>query len=146
MLLTELVGAFLIGYSIGALLAPPDTPQVRPGPPRGGRFGGGLTLPVGLGLVGALIAAISHLDLRDAMLGGRATRNAVTTYIGWDARVIGRIPAGGFGEIAIRDGVGNVTSVAATADVDVEEGSIVRVTGTRDLNVLVTPIAPPPTS
>lgn len=144
-LLTEVIGAFLVGYSLGALIAPPDAQVARPGPPgppRGGRFGGGfgITLPIGLGLLGAIIAAVVHLDLRDLMLSGRATRNAVTSYIGWDARVIKRIPARGFGEILMRDGMGNVTSVAATADVDIEEGTTVRVTATRDLNVVVTPI------
>lgn len=97
---------------------------------------------MGLGLIGALIAALVHIDLRDLNLGGRAQRNALDSYIGWDVPVIKRIPAGGFGEIMLRDGIGNTGSVAATADVDIPEGAIVRVTGTRDLNVVVAPIEP----
>lgn len=144
--MTEVVGAFVLAYSIGAIISPPDVHPARFGPPpQPGRFdrGEGITLPVGLGLIGALIAALVHLDLRDLSLMGRAQRNALDTYIGWDAPVIKRIPAGGFGEIALRDGMGNVGSVAATADVDIPEGATVRVTGTRDLNVVVTPVAPP---
>lgn len=134
-------GAFIVGYCAGALISPPDAAVARPGPPRGGRFGGGggITLPIFLGIVGAVIAALVHVDLRDLSLTGRAQRNAAKTYIGWDARVIKRIPAHGFGEIALRDGMGNVTSVAATSDVDVAEGATVVVTGTRDLNVTVAP-------
>jgi hypothetical protein len=135
-----MVGAFIVGYCVGSLIAPPDAGVARPGPPRG-RFGGGgaITLPIFLGLVGAIVAALVHVDLRDLSLTGRAQRNAAKTYIGWDARVIKRIPAHGIGEIAMRDGMGNVTSVAATADVDVAEGASVVVTGTRDLNVVVAP-------
>lgn len=138
-----MIGAFIVGYCIGALISPPDAGVARPGPPRG-RFGGGgaITLPVFLGLVGVLVTALVRIDLRDLMLGGRAQRNAATSYIGWDARVIKPIPAHGFGEIALRDGVGNVTSVAATADVDVAEGATVVVTGMRDLNVVVAPVEP----
>ncbi|HYK98322.1 MAG TPA: hypothetical protein VEU77_07995 [Candidatus Acidoferrales bacterium] len=139
MYLTEMVGAFVVGYSLGSLISPPDTAVARPGPPRGGRPGSGVTLPVFLGLLGAVIAALYHIDLRDLSLTGRAQRNALTSYLGWDARVIERIPAGGFGEIAMRDGSGNIISVAATADVDIAEGTTVRVTATRDLNIVVTP-------
>lgn len=139
-----MIGAFIVGYCVGALISPPDTTVARPGPPRGGRFGvaGAITLPIFLGLVGAAVAALVHIDLRDLSLAGRAQRNAAKTYIGWDARVIKRIPAHGFGEIAMRDGMGNVTSVAATAEVDVAEGATVVVTGTRDLNVVVAPAEP----
>ena len=143
-----MVGAFIVGYCVGALISPPDAAVARPGPPRGGRFGAGgvITLPIFLGLVGAAIAALVHIDLRDLSLTGRAQRNAAKTYIGWDARVIKRIPAHGFGEIALRDGMGNVTSVAATSEVDVAEGATVVVTGTRDLNVIVAPADPMRTS
>lgn len=140
-LLTEVVGAFLIGYALGSLLSPPDTQVTRPGPPRGGRFGPGtaITLPVGLGLLGAALAALAHVDLRDVFLAGRSTRNAVRTYIGWDVRVVKAIPAHGFGEVLMRDGLGNVMTVVATADVDIAEGAVVKVTGTRDLNLVVSP-------
>ena len=144
-LLTEVIGAALIGFCIGALLSPPDAPLARGGPGRGGR-GTGISLPVFLALVGAAIAVLPRLDLRFLHLGGRAERNALDSYIGWDAPVIKRIPAGGFGEIALRDGIGNIGSVAATADVDIPVGATVRVTGTRDLNVVVTLVAPPPSS
>lgn len=142
-LLTEVVGAFAVGYAIGALIAPPDRPQLfppGPGPgPRGG-FGALRSLPIGLGLVGALAAALSHIDVRDALLGGRASRNPVHTYIGWEARVVAHIPARGFGEILMRDGMGNVMSVAATADTEITVGTRVRVVATRDLNIVVAPI------
>lgn len=141
-LLTEVAGAFLIGFSLGNLIAPPGPQVGRPGPPRGVRFGpaGGITLPMGLGLLGAAIAVLVHVDLRDIFLAGRAARNPLATYIGWDARVIAPIPAGGFGEIAMRDGAGNVMSVVATADVDIAEGATVRVTAVRHLNLVVSPL------
>ena len=42
----------------------------------------------------------------------------------------------------LRDGVGNVMSVAATADSDLAEGTVVRVVTTRDLNLVVAPAEP----
>jgi len=137
-LLTEVIGAFVLGYAIGALIAPPDRAALGP-PGRFGGFGALRSLPVALGAIGAAIAALAHVDLRDLLLGGRAARNPLRSYIGWDARVVAAIPAGGFGEISLRDGMGNLISVAATADVDVATGADVRIIGTRDLNVLVAP-------
>lgn len=145
-LITEVVGAFLVGYGIGLFVFPPDRGG-PPGPfgargPRGGFFG---APPQFLcGILAAVIDVVPHIDLRDLMLSGKATRNPIVSYVGWDARVVAAIPAGGYGEIAMRDGMGNVTSVAATADVDIAEGAHVRVTGTRDLNLVVSPIADAP--
>ena len=143
-LLTEVIGAFLVGYAIGSLVSPPDR-AVVPGPgPGGGRFGRGGSgpgLPVTLGLVAAALAALLRIDLRDLSVGGRAQRNPIQTYIGWDARVIARIPAGGWGEIALRDGSGNVMSVAATAAVDVPIGAQVVISGTQGRDLVVTPTA-----
>ncbi len=141
-LVTEVAGAFLIGLSLGNLIAPAEPQVGRPGPPRPpGRFGiGGITLPVGLGLLGALIAALAHVDLGNVFLGGRATRNPLATYIGWDALVVAAIPAGGFGQITMRDGIGNVMSIAATADRDIAAETVVRITAVRDLNVVVSPL------
>src|SRR5512133_2159323 len=70
-LLTECVGAFLIGYAIGSVIAPnPDIggPPGRLRPP--GRFGGGLNVPFTFGIVLALLAAIVRLDFRDLLLRG----------------------------------------------------------------------------
>src|SRR2546428_6984592 len=107
-LVTEAVGAFLIGYAVGVLVVP--TERVGPPGPRNGPRGAFGAPPQFLfGVAAAAIAVLTHLDLRDLMLGGRATRNAAASYVGWNARVIERIPAGGFGEIALRDGMGNVT-------------------------------------
>ena len=139
-LLTEVVGAFLIGYAIGNVVAPgPDLggPPGRRGPP--GRFGGGLNVPLTFGLVVALLAAVVRLDLRDLLLRGPTTRNPLQTYIGWDAVVSEAIPAGGYGAIRLRDGLGNVTAVAATSDTALSEGARVRITRVKGLNLVVEP-------
>lgn len=147
-LFTEVVGAFLIGFGIGALVAPqldspgPPGPPGRPVPPS--RFGGALggnRLPFLLGLVLAAITAAVRIDWTDHLLRGPAARNTLSTYIGWDARVVAPIRAGEYGEIALPDGSGNVMAVVATADTDIALGTPVRVTGTKDLNLVVTPIA-----
>lgn len=149
-LFTEMLGAFLIGYGIGALITPqldsggPPGPQGRPGPP--GRFGGafsGTRLPFLLGLIGAAIVAIPRIDWTDHLLRGPSKGNALSMYIGWDAKVVAPIRAGEFGEIALPDGSGNVMAVVATADTDIALGTPVRVTGTKDLNLVVAPIASP---
>lgn len=146
-LFTEILGAFLIGFGIGALIAPQldsggqGGPPGRPGP--GGRFGGafsGSRLPFILGLVLAAITAFVRIDWTDHLLRGPSKVNTLSTYIGWDARVVAPIPAGGFGEIALPDGSGNVMAVVATADTDIATGTPVRVTGTKDLNLVVAPI------
>jgi membrane-bound ClpP family serine protease len=148
-LFTEVAGAFLIGFAIGALIAPqidsggPPGPSGRPGP--GGRFGGafgGNRLPFILGLVAAAITAFVRIDWTDHLLRGPATHNALSTYIGWDARVVKPIRAGEYGEIALPDGSGNVMAVVATADTDIALGTPVRVTGTKDLNLVVAPSPP----
>ncbi|HEY3218165.1 MAG TPA: hypothetical protein VGK15_03655 [Candidatus Limnocylindria bacterium] len=149
-LVTEVIGAFLVGYAIGSLVAPPESGRGGPPGPGGGRFVrpgfgfGGAQLPFTLGIIAAAVAALRHIDLRDLLWSGRAQRNPITSYIGWDARVIGRIPAGGWGEIALRDGSGNVMSVAATAAVDIPIGAQVVISGTQGRDVVVTPTASNP--
>jgi membrane-bound ClpP family serine protease len=148
-LFTEIFGVFLIGFAIGALIAPQLDSGGPPGPPGrggpGGRFGGALNgnrLPFLLGLVLAAIAVAVRIDWTDHLLRGPSKGNSLTTYIGWDAKVVAPIRAGGFGEIALPDGSGNVMAVVATADTDIALGTRVRVTGTKDLNLVVAPIAP----
>ncbi len=154
-LFTEVLGAFLVGFAIGALIAPQlDSGGLGgqgggpPGPGRGpgGRFGGafsGNRLPLIFGLVLAAITAVVRIDWTDHLLRGPARGNTLSTYIGWDARVVAPITAGGYGEIALPDGSGNVMAIVATADTDIALGTQVRVTGTRDLNLVVSPIASP---
>src|ERR1700704_2865909 len=65
-LITEILGAFLLGYGLGGLIAPPDA--ATNGPPGRfapvGRFGGfSPNLPVTLGVVGAVISILTRLDL-----------------------------------------------------------------------------------
>ena len=142
-LFTEVLGAFLIGFGLGSLVAPQLERGGVGGPPGaggfGGRFGGfgGDRLPFTLGLVAALIAALGRIDVRDLLFRGPQARDTLATYIGWDARVVRRIPAGGFGEIALRDASGNFRSIVATAETDIATGSAVRVIGTKDLNLVV---------
>ena len=64
-------------------------------------------------------------------------------YMGWDARVIAPISAGGFGQIAMRDAMGYPLSAVATADTDIPEGAPVRVVGTKGVNLLVAPVSSP---
>ena len=148
-LFTEILGFFLIGFALGALIAPQLDSGGPPGPPGrggpGGRFGGafsGNRLPFILGFVLAVLATVVRIDWTDHLLRGPSTHNALTTYIGWDARVVAPIRAGEYGEIALPDGSGNVMAVVATADTDIALGTQVRVTGTKDLNLVVAPIAP----
>jgi membrane protein implicated in regulation of membrane protease activity len=148
-LFTEMLGAFLIGYGIGALVSPQLDDGGPPGGPPGrpvGRFGGafsGNRLPFLLGLVAAAVSAIVRIDWTDHLLRGPSKGNALSTYIGWDAKVVAPIRAGEYGEIALPDGSGNVMAVSATADMDIASGTRVRVTGTKDLNLVVAPIASP---
>ncbi|HAF11426.1 MAG TPA: hypothetical protein DCK98_15275, partial [Chloroflexi bacterium] len=128
----------------GGLIAPPDAAAAS-GPP--GRFGpvgrfGGLSvnLPVTLGIVGAAIAALTRVDLSGLALRGSTPRNGLSMYVGWDGRVIAPIRAGGFGQIAMRDGMGYPMSAVATAETDIPEGTPVRVIGTKGLNLLVAPV------
>lgn len=143
-LLTEIVGAFLVGYGLGGIVAQPDAltagrPPGSFGPP--GRFGGfTANLPAALGVVGAAVAVLTRLDLSGLALRGSTPRNGLSQYIGWDARVIAPIAAGGFGQIAMRDALGYPLSAVATAEQDIAQGTPVRVVGTRGLNLLVAPI------
>jgi membrane-bound ClpP family serine protease len=148
-LFTEVVGAFLVGYGIGALVVP-QLDGGLPSGPSGRRFGpggfdplSGSRLPLLLGLVAAAVAAAVRIDWTDHLLRGPSKGNTLSTYIGWDARVVAPIRAGEYGEIALPDGSGNVVAIAATADTDIAQGTPVRVTGTRDLNLVVAPIASP---
>jgi len=143
-LLTEILRAFLLGYGLGGLIAQPDAVAAS-GPP--GRFGpvgrfGGLTanLPVTLGVVGAVVAVLTRLDLSGLALRGSTPRNGLSMYVGWDARVIAPISAGGFGQIAMHDGMGYPLSAVATAETDIAQGTPVRVIGTKGLNLLVAPV------
>ena len=145
-LVTEILGAFLLGYGLGGLIAAPDAaangPPGRFGPV--GRFGGfSPNLPVTLGVVGAGIAVLTRLDLSGLALRGSSPRNGLSMYMGWDARVIAPISAGGFGQIAMRDAMGYPLSAVATADIDIPEGAPVRVVGTKGVNLLVAPVSSP---
>jgi membrane-bound ClpP family serine protease len=143
-LLTEILGAFLVGYGLGGLVAQPDAiavagPPGRLGPP--GRFGGfTANLPATLGVVGAAVAVLTRLDLSGLALRGSTPRNGLSQYVGWDARVIAPISAGGFGQIAMRDAMGYPLSAVATAETDIAQGAPVRVVGTKGLNLLVAPV------
>jgi membrane-bound ClpP family serine protease len=144
-LLTEIVGAFLLGYGLGGLVAQPDAvatsgPPGRFGP--GGRFGGvGASLPFTLGVVGAAVAILTRLDLSGLAIRASTPRNGLAQYVGWEASVIAPISAGGFGQISMRDGMGYPMSAVATAETDIAQGTSVRVIGTKGLNLLVVPVA-----
>jgi len=144
-LLTEIVGAFLLGYGLGGLVAQPDAvatsgPPGRFGP--GGRFGGvGASLPFTLGVVGAAVAILTRLDLSGLAIRASTPRNGLAQYVGWEANVIAPISAGGFGQISMRDGMGYPLSAVATAETDIAQGTSVRVIGTKGLNLLVVPVA-----
>jgi len=146
-LVTEILGAFLLGYGLGGLIAAPDAAAANGAPGRFapvGRFGGfSPNLPVTLGVVGAAIAVLTRLDLSGLALRGSSPRNGLSMYMGWDARVIAPISAGGFGQIAMRDAMGYPLSAVATADTDIPEGAPVRVVGTKGVNLLVAPVSSP---
>jgi membrane protein implicated in regulation of membrane protease activity len=148
-LLTEVVGAFLLGYGIGGLVSQPDAAAGggRPGGIQiGGRFGrfggaGGAGLPFTLAIVGAAIAVLTRLDLGALLLRGSSSPgNGLSTYIGSEANVIAPISAGGYGQIAMRDGMGYPVSAVATAETDIAEGAPVKVIGTKGRNLLVAPV------
>ena len=145
-LFTEMLGAFLVGYAIADLFASDD----EPGAPRrvgfgrfGGRFGGAgsaLPLPFMVGVFAAVVAALARIDFGAFFLRSRPAAQE-SEYVGIRARVIAHIPAGGVGEIAMPDARGNVTSVIATADVDVTVGTAVSVIGIRGRQLVVSPDA-----
>jgi membrane protein implicated in regulation of membrane protease activity len=91
--------------------------------------------------VGAAIAVITRLDLSGLALRGSTLRNGLSMYVGSDAQVIEAISAGGFGQIAMRDGMGYPLSAVATAEIDLAQGTQVRVIGTKGVNLLVAPIS-----
>jgi membrane-bound ClpP family serine protease len=140
-LFTEIVGAFLVGYGLGSVIAQPDTggiggPPSRFGP--AGRFGGASnSLPFTLAVVAAALAVLTRIDLGALVLRGSSPRNGLSTYIGQDARVVQEIPAGGFGQITMHDAMGYPLSVVATAESAIAEGTPVRVVGTKGVNLVV---------
>lgn len=147
-LLTEILGAFLIGYGLGGLIGQPETAGANgPGPGRfgpPGRFGGlSVNLPVTLGFVGAAIAILTRLDLSGLALRSGTPRNGLSMYLGADAKVIAPISAGGFGQIAMRDAAGYPLSAVATAEEDIAQDTPVRVVGTKGVNLLVARAQPP---
>jgi membrane protein implicated in regulation of membrane protease activity len=145
-LFTEIVGAFLLGYGLGGLIAPPEAAQVGGPPTRigpGGRFGGlGTSLPYTLAIVGAALAILTRLDLGAILIRGSGPRRGLSTYVGWDGQVIAPIQAGGYGQITIRDAMGYPLSAGATADTDIPTGTPVRVIGTKGLELVVAPRPP----
>jgi membrane protein implicated in regulation of membrane protease activity len=143
-LLTEIIGAFLVGYGIGGLIGQPEAAAANgPGPGPGrfgppGRFGGlAVNLPVTLGFLGAAIAVLTRLDLSGLALRSGTPRNSLSMYVGSEGRVIAPISAGGFGQIAMRDAAGYPLSAVATADEDIGQDTPVRVVGTKGVNLLV---------
>jgi membrane protein implicated in regulation of membrane protease activity len=145
-LFTEIIGAFLLGYGLGGVIAPPETagpggPPTRIGP--AGRFGGlGASLPYTLAIVGAALAVLTRVDLSALVTRGAAPGRGLSTYVGWDGQVIAPIRAGGYGQITIRDAMGYPLSAGATADTDIAPGTPVRVIGTKGLELVVAPIPP----
>jgi membrane protein implicated in regulation of membrane protease activity len=144
-LFTEMLGAFLVGFAIGDIFATDDAP----GAPRrvgfgrfGGRFGGAgssLPLPVMIGIFAAAVAAVARIDFGAFFMRSRSAADE-SEYIGARTRVLVHIPAGGVGEIAMPDARGNVTSVIATADMDLAIGTAVSVTGIRGRHLVVAPV------
>ena len=144
-LFTEVIGAFLVGYGLGGVIADPQAGIAGTGPPGRfappGRFGGLTTnLPAALGVLGAAIVVLTRLDLSGLALRGSSPRNGLAMYVGWEARVTEAISAGGFGQIVMRDGMGFPLSAVATAETDLAQGTVVRVIGTKGLNLLVVPL------
>ena len=149
-LFTEVVGSFLLGYGIGGLISQPDA-VARGGPPGGGtviggRFGrlGGVAtgLQYTLAIVGAAIAILTRADLSGFLLRGSTPRNGLNAYIGREANVIAPISVGGYGQIAMKDGMGYPVSAVAVAEMDIATGTPVTIIGTKGANLLVAPVAP----
>ena len=143
---TEVVGAFLIGASLGGLLAPQLDAGGVTGPPRpmgpAGRFGSfnWSRLPLMLGITAAVLDVLTQIDVVGLLLRGSTQRGTLTTYIGSDARVVRAIRTGGYGDILIHDQSGQAIVVAATAEADIAPGTTVRITGRKGANPVVTAI------
>jgi membrane-bound ClpP family serine protease len=142
-LFTEVIGAVLVGYGVGLAAE-----QLVAGSPTGpgrivfpGRFGFGPRLPATFAILGGAIAVLIRLDLSDLLLRGSAPRGGLSTYIGWDGKVVVPIRAGEFGQIQMRDGMGYPVAAVATADTDLAPGTPVRVVGTKGVNLVVAPIS-----
>ena len=147
---TEVFGMFLIGYSLGAFVTGTNQsagPQGGPpgGPP--GRFAGGSSglsrgggLPFIAGLMFAVITILYRADLFARLSNTVSPTPGLSAIVGTLAQAVENIPAGGHGQITFRDPIGNVVSVMATADVDIAQGTHVRIVGARELNPLVTPL------
>lgn len=145
LLFMETLGAFVIGAAVGGFLAAEIGASAAPGPRRIGPPGRGAfdpsALPFAFGVGAAIIDVLVRVDVAGLLFRGRSPHGTLATYIGSETRVVVSIPAGGYGEISLTDGVGNRTSVAATADVDIPAGTRVRITGARGANPLVAPIS-----
>lgn len=147
---TEVIGMFVLGYSVASLLSGPPTPSSGSGPlrPPGGRFiGGGFNpfaragAPAVTGLLVALITVLYRADIIGRLTNPQS-HNAVASIIGAEAEAVEDIPAGGIGQIKFRDPTGNLVGIMASADVPVARGTRVRIVATRGLNPLVVPEAP----
>ena len=150
---TEVFGVFLLGYAIGTLANGPPTQAGAPsgpGPARlpAGRFGGGFNpfarggLPVATGTAFAFLWFMYRVDIV-GRLSNPQSHKSVAAIIGAQAQAVEDIPAGGHGQITFRDPSGNLVGIVASADVDVPRGTLVRIVGTKGLNPLVVPDAPP---
>ena len=148
---TEVIGMFVLGYSVATLISGPAAPSSASGPPRppvGGRFvGGGFNplaragLPVASGMLLAFLTVLYRVDIIGKLTNPQS-HNAVTAIIGAEAQAVDDIPAGGTGQIRFRDPTGNLVGIMASAEVHVSRGSRVRIVGTKGLNPLVVPDAP----
>ena len=147
---TEVFGMFVLGYGIGTLVnGPSSQPSGTPGPPGlGGRFGGGFNpfarggLPVATGTAFAFLLFLYRFDIVGKMSNPQSHKS-VTAIIGKEAQAVEDIPAGGHGQITFRDPGGTLVGVMASAEVHVPRGARVRIVGTKGLNPLVVPEAPP---
>lgn len=150
---TEVFGVFLLGYAIGTLANGPPTQTGAasgPGPARlpAGRFGGGFNpfarggLPVATGTAFGFLWFMYRVDIV-GRLSNPQSHKSVAAIIGAQAQAVEDIPAGGHGQITFRDPSGNLVGIIASADVDVPRGTLVRIVGTKGLNPLVVPEAPP---
>ena len=149
---TEVFAMFFIGYSVALIvLGPPSAtpvptrgPAGAPPPPPVGRFGGGFGLfargsaPVAAGTALALITFLIRADIVGRITSPQSQRS-LNTIVGLPATVVDAIPAGGIGHITFHDANGMLVGVVASADMDIPEGTAVRIVGTRGLNPLVAP-------